>query len=182
MSECCKSCLEEFELITLKSRVGRLNLRRLLLNQLLGKTRYKRGAFNFIGSISKTLVGKLSGGNLDGINYEINQLYAENKISKIHCKVKQIKSQNAKFFVSEKCYNFFSDSDLNLVRTEFLPLKRQINDQELKSAGKSLNEIETVLNKLQSIRQSHFLERKGDDHPILFRIHFTNHYFIIYLL
>ena len=82
VSERCKSCLEEFELETLKSRVERLNSRRLLLNQLLGKNRHKRGAFNFVGSISKTLFGTLSDGDLDYINHELDQLYAENKILK----------------------------------------------------------------------------------------------------
>lgn len=57
----------------------------------------------------------------------------------------------------------FSESDLNLLRNEFLPLKGQLNDQELKLAGKSLDEIETVLNKVQSIRRSHSWKEKSTD-------------------
>lgn len=81
--ERCDQCLEQFELETLKSRIKRINVRRLLLNQLLGKNRYKRGAFNFVGSISKTLFGTLSEGDLDYVNHELDQLYSQNKLLKM---------------------------------------------------------------------------------------------------
>ena len=104
-------------------------------------------ASNFERSSSKvTLIKALD-------NCVIHTDYTIVKLSK-----SKVKTQN--FSYRKNVTIPFSDSDLNLVRTEFLPLKGQINDQELKSAGKSLDEIETVLDKLHSIRRSHSWKEK----------------------
>ena len=63
-------------------------------------------------------------------------------------KLSKIKGKTHNFSYRKNVTIPFSDSDLNLVENKFLNLKGQIDDQELKSAGKSLDEIETVLNKV----------------------------------
>ena len=76
----CDDCLERFELNLIQSRTQRLDKQRGLLNQLLGKKRNKRGFFNFIGDVSKTLFGTLSENDMNYINKELDKLFKDNTI------------------------------------------------------------------------------------------------------
>ena len=76
----CQDCAEQFELKILDSQIGRLDINRRILNQLLETRRIRRGLFNFIGSVSKTLFGTLEDKDLEYINNELDKLYASDKI------------------------------------------------------------------------------------------------------
>ena len=65
-------------------------------------------------------------------------------------KLRKTKEKTENFSYGKDVIISFLESNLNLVEIEFLPLKGQVDDQELKSAGKTLDEIGTVLNKVQS--------------------------------
>ena len=45
----CRCCPEDFEIITFYSRFKRLKTKEILLHNILGKRRYKRELFNFVG-------------------------------------------------------------------------------------------------------------------------------------
>ena len=76
----CDNCLERFELNLIQSRIQRLDKQRSLLNQLLGKKRNKRGFFNSIWDVSKTLFGTLSENDMNYINKELDKLFKDNTI------------------------------------------------------------------------------------------------------
>ena len=76
----CQDCAEQFELKILNNQIDRLDINRRILNQLLETCRIKRGYFNFVGSVSKTLFGTLEEKDLEYINNKLDKLYARDKI------------------------------------------------------------------------------------------------------
>ena len=76
----CDDCPERFELNLIQSRIQRLDNQRSLLDELLGKKGNKRGFFNFIGDVSKTLFGTLSKNDMGYINEELDKLFKDSTI------------------------------------------------------------------------------------------------------
>ncbi|XP_033216084.1 uncharacterized protein LOC117172356 [Belonocnema kinseyi] len=79
-NQMCQACIEQFELKILNIQIDRLGGNKRILNQLLETRHTKRGLFNFVGSISKTLFGTLEEKDLEYINNELDQLYTDNKV------------------------------------------------------------------------------------------------------
>ena len=50
-----------------------------MLHNIIGKTRSRRGIFNFAGDVSKTLFGTLSQADIGKINEEFDKTYEDNK-------------------------------------------------------------------------------------------------------
>ena len=50
-----------------------------MLHNIMGKARFRRGLFNFVADMSKTLFGILSQANIDQINNEFDRTYKDYK-------------------------------------------------------------------------------------------------------
>ncbi|XP_051167384.1 uncharacterized protein LOC127285425 [Leptopilina boulardi] len=79
-SNLCNKCPQKYELNIVKNRLNRLQTSKQLLHHILGQSRYRRGFFNFIGSISKTLFGTLDDQDLQIINSELDAVYKDNNV------------------------------------------------------------------------------------------------------
>lgn len=73
-STLCNNCSQKYELTILRNRLSRLETSRILLHHILGQSRVRRGFFNFMGSISKTLFGTLDDQDLQIINSEFDSI------------------------------------------------------------------------------------------------------------
>ena len=64
----------------LTGRIYRMEKQKSVLNKLLGNGRQKRGLFNAIGSVTKTLFGILTENDLEYVNTKLDKLYKDNGV------------------------------------------------------------------------------------------------------
>lgn len=90
VQNCDSKCPVRSTVNNIVYRYNRLKTKEILLHNIMGKTRFRRGLFNFVGDISKTLFGTLSQNDIDQVNHEFDQVYSDNK------KVAEIVKNNTK--------------------------------------------------------------------------------------
>lgn len=79
-SRLCKKCPEAHEIDVIRHRINRLDDSRKMLKTILGNSRLKKGIFNFVGDIYKTLFGTLDEDDLKYIDNELDKLFKNNEI------------------------------------------------------------------------------------------------------
>lgn len=90
VQNCDSKCPVRSTVNNMVYRYNRLKTKEILLHNIMGETRFRRGLFNFVGDISKTLFGTLSQNDIDQVNHEFDQVYSDNK------KVAEIVKNNTK--------------------------------------------------------------------------------------